>query len=103
MNEKEEAPSLNNESLEHKSDTTDKIIKNLPKHQRAVYDLLRRAHLSAADISRLLGYSDPRGHIRCLRKKGINVVDEWRTGKPGDGVRYKVYFIPGKQADLLTK
>ncbi len=70
-----------------------KVSQKLPKHQKAVFDLLRRARLSVADISRLLGYSDPRGHISHLRKKGINVCDEWRTGATPD-VRFKVYYIP---------
>lgn len=93
MNENNNAPHSDERNRERNENEQRKVIEKLPKHQRAVFDLLTRARLSVADISRLLGYSDPRGHIRNLRNKGVNVCDEWRTGATPD-VRFKVYFIP---------
>ncbi len=93
MDEKNNAPHSNEQNRERIESEQRKISENLPKHQREVFKLLLRARLSVADISRLLGYSDPRGHISKLRKKGVNVCDEWRTGATPD-VRFKVYYIP---------
>ena len=65
---------------------------NLPYLQRTVYNLLARGgQYSAADISTCLHLSDPRGHIRNLRDKGIPILDEWR--KSEHGTRYKLYFL----------
>lgn len=68
-----------------------------PKHQkpavlqRLVYNMLVGGKkYSAADIATALHLSDPRGHIKELRKKGIDIQDEWRKGVYG---RYKVYFL----------
>lgn len=59
--------------------------------QRLVYNLLVGGKkYSAADIATALHLSDPRGHISQLRKKGINIQDEWRKGVYG---RYKVYYL----------
>lgn len=69
-------------------------IQELPKHQRRIYEILRDGKHSVADLVMKTGYSDPRGHIKALRDKGLNVSDEWRETR--DGVRYKVYFV-GKE------
>lgn len=60
--------------------------------QRMVYNLLTQGgKYSVADISVNLHLSDPRGHIRTLRGKGINIADEWRETE--HKTRYKVYFL----------
>lgn len=70
-----------------------KYIPELPRIQRAVYKLLQRGgKLSAGDISVALHLSDPRGHIRNLRDKGICILDEWQ--KSEYGTRYKLYYLP---------
>lgn len=61
------------------------------KRQRKVYDLLCAGKCSVADITIKTGYCDPRSYIHRLRRRGIKVVDEWRTG--ADNVRFKVYYI----------
>lgn len=67
-------------------------IKSLARVQRKVYAaFLNGAKLTAADISIITHCSDPRTHIRNLRNKGIQILDEWRNGD--DGVRYKVYWL----------
>lgn len=53
--------------------------------------MLLRCKCSAGDISAAYRISDPRGHIRDLRGKGITILDEWCTGL--DGVRFKRYWI----------
>lgn len=74
-----------------KSENTEPPI-NLPRLQRAVFNLLANGgQFSVADISTRLHLSDPRGHIRCLRDKGINILDEWC--KSEYGTRYKIYFL----------
>lgn len=63
-----------------------------PVIQSWVYELFcRGGKYSAADISKALGLSDPRGHIRDLREKGINIKDECRKGVHGG--KYKVYWL----------
>lgn len=59
--------------------------------QAQVYDMLLRGKRSAGDISAALHVSDPRGHIRDLRAKGINILDEWVKGS--DGAQFKRYWI----------
>lgn len=70
-------------------------VMNLPRIQRKVYELLKSGgKYSVFDITTRLRLADPRGHIAALRRKGIEVLDEW---KAGEGTRYKVYFINGGQ------
>ena len=52
--------------------------------------LLSGRKISVTDIVRNLGYSDPRGHISSLRRKGIPIMDEWVTTREA---RFKRYFI----------
>jgi hypothetical protein len=64
----------------------------LARIQRKVYAAFAGgAKLTAADISIITHCSDPRTHIRSLRHKGIEILDEWRNSD--DGVRYKVYWL----------
>lgn len=67
------------------------IISALPRGQKRVMSLLMDGgKYSVADISARLMLSDPRSHIRELRKRGIAILDEWR--ETGYGNRYKVYY-----------
>ena len=69
----------------------------LPKLQKKVYEMLKRGKCSAGDISAVYRISDPRGHIRDLREKGIIIQDEWCKGS--NGVRFKRYWI-GKEVTI---
>ena len=67
-------------------------IKSLPRQQRRVFDLLcKGGRYSVTDIVRILGQTDPRGHISRLRSKGIKIDDERITAP--EGVNYKVYWL----------
>ena len=69
----------------------DKIF-SLPRQQRRVYNLLSDGiPRSVADISKDLGLPDPRGVIRCLRKRGYHISDMWVKSKYGN--KFKRYFI----------
>lgn len=63
----------------------------LPRLQGMVYEMLKRGKCSAGDISAVYRISDPRGHIRDLRDKGIVIQDEWCKGS--NGVRFKRYWV----------
>jgi len=63
---------------------------SLSKRQRKVYELLLTGKYSVADISIALHYSDPRSYIRELRKKGLNILDEWVENAD---TRHKQYWI----------
>ncbi len=65
--------------------------KALTKQQNRIFEILKNGRNTVADLVMKTGYSDPRGHIKALRDKGISVSDEWLKSR--DGVRYKVYFI----------
>lgn len=69
----------------------DKGRPKLGRLQAKVYEILKRGKCSAGDISAFHRISDPRGHIRCLRNKGITIKDEWCRGS--FGVRFKRYWI----------
>ena len=68
-----------------------KGMPKLPRLQAKVFEMLCNGRYSASDISARLRVADPRGHIRELRLKGINVQDEWCAGL--GNVRYKRYWI----------
>lgn len=53
--------------------------------------MLKRGKCSVGDISAIHRISDPRGHIRRLRDKGVSIKDEWCKGS--FGVRFKRYWI----------
>lgn len=63
----------------------------LPRLQNLVYEMLKRGKCSVGDISAVHRISDPRGHIRRLRDKGVTIKDEWCEG--AFGVRFKRYWI----------
>lgn len=86
MDGKKKALAITAEGEEH-----DKGKLNLPRLQGKVYELLKCGKFSAGDISARLRVSDPRGHIRELRNKGILVQDEWCAGL--ENVRFKRYWI----------
>lgn len=96
MDKKRTAPDANNagQTGAYGSTYGAKVV-NLPKVQRKVFNLLSGGgKYSAFDIAMRLRLCDPRGHIAALRRKGVEVLDEWKTG---EGTRYKVYFINGGQ------
>lgn len=68
-------------------------ISTLPRQQKRVlnYLLASKRPRSVADISRALGQSDPRGHIRNLRLRGYPIADLWDATKERE--RFKRYFI----------
>lgn len=68
-----------------------KASAKLPRLQAKVLEMLKRGKCSAGDISAVYRISDPRGHIRDLRDKGVNILDEWCKGD--DGIRFKRYWV----------
>lgn len=73
------------------------LANDLSNVQRRVMSLLMEGgKLSVTDICTRLKIADPRSHIRCLRAKGFQILDEWK--KTGMGNRYKVYYYkPSEQ------
>lgn len=69
----------------------DKGKPKLARLQMKVYEMLKCGKCSAGDISAVHRISDPRGHIRNLREKGIIIKDEWCRGS--FGVRFKRYWV----------
>lgn len=63
-----------------------------PRQTRLINLLRDGGKYSAIDISVRLHIGDARSVIRDLRKMGIAVCDEWKTGKNGKS-RYKLYWI----------
>lgn len=75
----------------------DKVIKNLPSKQKTVFSILSSGgKYSAADITVITHFSDPRSIIRDLRNKGLSILDEWRENAEKDG-RFKVYYLNPQQ------
>lgn len=68
-------------------------INSLPRQQKRLLLFLmgQSAPCSVADITRALGQTDPRGHIRDLRARGYHIGDVW--SKSSDGSRFKLYFV----------
>lgn len=62
----------------------------LSHREQKVYDILKQGKKSVTEITIALGYSDPRGYVRSLRKKGVFIFDEWIKNKD---TRFKVYWI----------
>ena len=64
----------------------------IPKIRQAILRVLEdgRPH-SVADITKRTGSSDPRAHIRHVRKAGIPIADYW--SKTAEGGRFKYYFL----------
>ena len=60
------------------------------ERQEKVERILKSGKHTVAQITLMTGFCDPRSYIRALRKKGINVLDEWVVLR---GVRYKRYWI----------
>ncbi|MBO7263885.1 MAG: hypothetical protein J6U93_05125 [Alistipes sp.] len=71
---------------------SESAIAQLGRQQGRVLRLLLKGQkLSGGEIARALGMSDPRGHIRDLRRKGYPISDMWVT--TSYGTRYKLFFI----------
>ena len=62
----------------------------LTNREKIIFDLLISGVRSVTELTISTGFSDPRGYIRILRNKGINVADYWVDGKE---TRFKHYFI----------
>lgn len=62
----------------------------LTNRQQNVLNLLKKGQTSVIDVVFALGYSDPRGYIKVLRDKNIDVKSEWVRKKD---VRYKIYWV----------
>ena len=92
MTKKKKAP-----AIIAKGEERNKGKLKLPRLQGKVYEMLKCGKFSAGDISARLRVSDPRGHIRELRNKGITVQDEWCEGL--ENVRFKRYWI-GKEVTI---
>ena len=60
-------------------------------NQNKLLAYLRGGKRSVIDIMQNLYIADPRSVIRCLREKGHNVRDEWRSTSTGS--KYKIYWI----------
>lgn len=71
--------------------TGKRVIDTLTPRQKKIYGFLCSGWCSVVDLVRYSGFSDPRGYIRDLRNKGINICDKWQTTT--EGARYKVYHI----------
>lgn len=70
----------------------------MTNHQRRLLQVLARGgKYSAADLVMYTHFSDPRSHIKRLRDKGVNILDEWRKCADGIG-QYKVYFLGAASA-----
>ena len=60
--------------------------------ERHVMNVLAQGELySAADLSTITGYCDPRSIIRNLRGAGVGILDRWTVGSAFAG-RHKLYF-----------
>lgn len=71
---------------------SESAIAQLGRQQGRVLRLLLKGGMySGGDIARELGMSDPRGHIRDLRRKGYPISDIWVNTQYG--TRYKKFFI----------
>ena len=64
----------------------------LTARERKLLELLEQGgKLSVADITRALGYCDPRSYIARMRRKGVDICDE-RVTDPS-GVNFKLYWL----------
>lgn len=75
------------------------IVKNLPRQQKRVYQLLAKGgRYSAGEIVVALGgyLCHANSVIRDLRAKGIAIGDEWVNGKDA---RYKRFFLRKEVGD----
>lgn len=61
----------------------------LSRREQKVYNELKKGKRTVTQITIKLGYSDPRGYVRTLRKKGVFVFDEWIRK---DDIRFKRYW-----------
>lgn len=91
MDGKNITPTITAEEIMQYSLISSKNSAKFPKQQMKVYQMLLRGKCSVGDISAVHRVSDPRGHIRDLREKGVAIMDEWCKGS--DGVRFKRYWI----------
>lgn len=69
--------------------TSDESIP-MTARQEKIRMLLASGKRTVSDLTFATGFCDPRSYIRDLRKKGVNVMDEWVIS---NGVRFKRYWI----------
>lgn len=61
--------------------------------QQRVLSVLRAGgKMTALQIAQLANVTDPRGHIRALRKKGYHIKDIWVKSMVW-GTRCKLYYL----------
>jgi hypothetical protein len=73
-----------------RDDYRGEVTLKLSNRQKKVYTLLMAGKHTVTEMTIKTGFSDPRGYVRELRNRGINVRDEWIKK---DDVRYKRYWI----------
>ena len=63
----------------------------MSKQETRLLELFKRGgKFTVTDITISTGQCDPQGHIRNLRKRGINIADEWVSE---NGSRFKRYWL----------
>ncbi len=60
--------------------------------QRVLSALMSGNKMTALQISQIAYVTDPRGHIRSLRKKGYHIKDIWVKSMVW-GTRCKLYYL----------
>lgn len=92
MKKKEERPDLQGQepSAYGVANTISKDTKKISKRQKKILKLLLTGKRTVTEMTIKTGFSDPRGYMAILRKKGLVINDEWITY---DNVRYKKYWI----------
>lgn len=68
-----------------------KTIQSLTTHEASIFAVLAEGgKYSVADMTIRTHFCDPRSTIAAIRRKGIQIKDEWKKSRNG---RYKVYFL----------
>lgn len=73
----------------------------LSPNEKRIYDLLSGGRVyTCLGIMRALMISDPRGHMAGMRRKGVQIVSEWRRAGHGKtATRFKIYHIKQQKED----
>lgn len=61
------------------------------KKQEPIKNLLENGVFTSAELCKRVNTADAHKIISRLRRKGVEILDEWRKGQ--SGTRYKVYWI----------
>lgn len=89
MIEQKERPEMLEQIRDVNINVGDHKYTKLSHREQKVYDILKQGKKSVTQITIALGYSDPRGYIRNLRKKGVFIFDEWISK---NDTRFKRYW-----------